>query len=121
MSDQIIKPTVGRIVHYYPGPDDPQLVEEAPLAAIVAKVWSDTCVNLTIFNPNGAVEPNPPTSITLVQPGADPPDQSGYCTWMPYQVKKQTGSESGEKAAGTQVIGGGHSSAGSSPGHGGQA
>lgn len=44
-----MKPTVGRIVHY---------VNEngEHCAAIVAKVWSDTCVNLTLFTPNGGTE-----------------------------------------------------------------
>lgn len=102
----VITPTIGRVVHYYPGPDDPTPGDDGPLAALVTAVWTDTCVNLAIFNRNGSPEPNPPTSITLVQPGVDPPLNERYCCWMPYQVKKSYGSESGEKSAGTEEIGG---------------
>lgn len=39
-----MKPTVGRIVHF---------VNESGthMAAIVTKVWTDTCVNLVVFEP----------------------------------------------------------------------
>lgn len=37
-------PTVGRIVHYFPDQDTAN-----PLAAIVTRVWSPTCVNLQVF------------------------------------------------------------------------
>lgn len=79
----MIKPTVGRVVWYYgPGikPD------EQPQAAIVARVWSDTCVNLAIFDGSGNPVPHPPTSILLVQEGAEVPSGGHYCCWMPYQI-----------------------------------
>ncbi len=93
----MIKPTVGRVVHFYRdhGAD--------PQAAIIAHVWSDTCVNLAIFDNNGKPYLNPPTPVTPVQPDAEIPDQF-YCKWMPYQIKKPTGSESREKEAGTQQV-----------------
>lgn len=80
---QTIKPTIGRVVWYYPGGHAPGA---QPLAAIVAHVWSDTCVNLAIFDANGVPLPNPPTSVLLVQPDNDLPPVGNYCTWMPYQV-----------------------------------
>ena len=48
-----MKPTIGRIVHYFPTPR--QLSEwggnqSSPLPAVVVKVWSDTCVNLKVLN-----------------------------------------------------------------------
>jgi hypothetical protein len=79
----IIPPTVGRVVWYYPpGRTPPQ----QPQAAIVAHVWSDTCVNLAIFDDNGQPVPKPPTSVLLVQEGAEVPSGGHYCTWMPYQL-----------------------------------
>lgn len=40
-----MKPTVGRIVHLN--------MPNGPLAAIVTQVFSDTIVNLCVFNANG--------------------------------------------------------------------
>lgn len=39
-----MKPTVGRIVHYYDSKS-----RNAPLAAIITAVHDDRCVNLTVF------------------------------------------------------------------------
>lgn len=93
----MITPTIGRIVHYYHG----GVVDEEPQAAIVAYVHTDRMVNLAVVNHSGFVEGH--TSILLVQPEDD--GVSGpYCRWMPYQVKKAMGSESGEKAAGVESV-----------------
>lgn len=78
----MIKPTVGRVVWYWPsGPAGTQ-----PLAAIIAHVWSDTCVNLAIFNASGAPMDTPPTSILLLQEGNERPSGGHFCEWMPYQI-----------------------------------
>lgn len=79
----MIKPTVGRVVWFYPLGSKPT---DQPLAAIVAHVWSDTCVNLAIFNANGVPMEKPPTSVFLVQEGAEVPSGGFYCAWMPYQI-----------------------------------
>lgn len=81
----VIKPTVGRVVWFYPQGSG-QSTGAQPLAAIVAHVWSDTCVNLAIFDANGKPIDKPPTSVLLVQEGTEVPSGGGYCTWMPYQV-----------------------------------
>jgi len=91
----MITPTVGRIVWFY------ATSEAEETAAMVVKVWSDCMVNLCCFDGNGCTGPR--QSVTLVQPEDERPT-GPYCTWMPYQVKKVFGSESGEKGAGTQVI-----------------
>ncbi len=78
----LIKPTIGRLVHYFPrNHGDAQ----QPLPAIIAHVWSDSCVNLAIFDSNGVPMSNPPTSVLLVQDGAERPIGCGFCEWMPYQ------------------------------------
>jgi len=79
-----IKPTPGRVVWYHPRGTD-GLIHEAgtPLAAHIARVWSDTCVNLMVIDANG--DPHSKTSVLLHQEGNPRPD-AGYAEWMPYQV-----------------------------------
>ena len=43
-----MKPTVGRIVHYRAYNNNTK--DNQPFAAIIVKVWSDTCVNLQVFD-----------------------------------------------------------------------
>lgn len=49
------KPSVGRIVHYYPSENEPHLFAEVgePVAAIITRVWTDECVNLQLFTNSG--------------------------------------------------------------------
>jgi|AMFO01.1.fsa_nt_gi hypothetical protein len=106
----MIKPTVGRVVHYYPLQHELTLGPYGvPLAALVVSVHNDNLVSLCVFGTSG--DPSPHASVPLVQPDVDenpylPPNRhrAGYCCWMPYQVKKDTGSESGEQEAGTETI-----------------
>lgn len=81
----VIKPTVGRVVWYYPSGKHPDNGDQ-PLAAIVAHVWSDSCVNLAVFGANGDPMMHPPTSNLLVQAGETMPSGGNFCCWMPYQV-----------------------------------
>lgn len=92
----MIQPTVGRVVHYH----DPSLSDQ-PLDAHIAYVHSERLINIGGFDANGV--PFSETSVTLVQPGDEVPDHP-HATWMPYQVKKDHGSESGERAAGEQAV-----------------
>lgn len=47
------KPSVGRIVHYFPSEQDTEALSngnDGPIAAIVTRVWDASgCVNLTVF------------------------------------------------------------------------
>lgn len=67
------KPTVGRIVLY-------RARDGEDMASIVTAVHDDGRVNLAVFNRNGS--PMGRTSVTLVQPGEDPP-AGHYCHWPP--------------------------------------
>lgn len=80
-----IKPTVGRVVHYWVARPSPQ---REPLAAIVCSVISDTCVNLSVFDHGG--NQSPETHVTLIQDG-DVRPESAYCEWMPYQKQVAAG------------------------------
>jgi hypothetical protein len=87
MSQVLIAPTVGRVVWFHPAANAAEAgfarpEAGTPLAAIVARVWSDTCVNLTVFDANGA--PHSRTSVLVVQDGQPVPD-GYYCEWMPFQ------------------------------------
>lgn len=76
----MIKPTIGRVVLFTPAGAKP---EDQKQAALVAHVWSDTCVNLAIFDENGAAYNK--TSVLLIQDDAPVPTGGFYCEWMPYQ------------------------------------
>ena len=91
----MITPTVGRVVWYRPRGHGEN---EQPLAAIVAHVWSDTCVNLAIFDANGSPMANPPTSVLLLQDGNERPTGGQYCEWMPFQKGQAKKTEAAEAA-----------------------
>lgn len=79
----MIKPTVGRVVWYHPPFTADSRTNEETLAAIICHVWSDTCVNLAVFDANGTASNQ--TSVFLYQGDSDRPS-SFYCEWMPYQL-----------------------------------
>ena len=77
-----LKPTLGRIVWFKSkNPDDlGNGAEEVP--AIITRVWSDTCINCTVFR-----DCNTPMSATSVSMADDFEDSGQYQAWrwMPYQ------------------------------------
>lgn len=84
MSD-VITPTPGRVVWYYPTEHDGiGRLNGQPLAAIVAGVHNDNLVNLAVFDAYGNTQTR--GSVHLVQPGEATPDHA-HAAWMPYQVK----------------------------------
>jgi hypothetical protein len=96
----IIKPSIGRVVWYYPSTNVAEIGfarpdEGTPLAAIIARVWSDSMLNLTVFDANGA--PHSRTSVPLIQDGQATPQHHGHCEWMPFQ-KGQANAQEAAKA-----------------------
>jgi len=94
----MIKPTVGRVVWYYPSAEEmthglPMVGTE--LAAIIAHVYDDTIVNLMVIDSNG--NPHSRQSVHLDQ--HDQRDDAGaYCRWMPYQKGQAAKTEQLERA-----------------------
>lgn len=64
--------------------DFPMVMGDQPLDATVVYVWGDRMVNLMVLDHNG--NQFIATSVTLVQPGEEPPAVGIYAQWMPYQV-----------------------------------
>ncbi|MNQ98437.1 hypothetical protein D3C85_1141270 [compost metagenome] len=83
----MIHPTVGRVLWYWPTPEDAAagraVNEGQPFAATVAFVHSPRMINLALVDHNGS--PFGKTSVTLLQDGDVVRDKAGYAEWMPYQ------------------------------------
>ena len=97
-----IKPTVGRVVWFYPPTNSAQggfayPREGQPLAAVIAHVHSDVMLNLTVFDANGV--PHGRTSVPLLADGGVPPVSGYYAAWMPYQKGQAAKTEELERAA----------------------
>lgn len=77
-----MKPTVGRIVLFRSKNPDDLGNGAIEVPAIVTRVWSDTCINCTVFRDNAA--PLSATSVSMT----DDFDAGGHhqaWRWMPYQ------------------------------------
>jgi len=88
----MIKPTIGRIVHFHPGHDHPGFVSmvEGVHAAIICDVHSDTRVTLCVFDSNGIPYQADNAYLLSDEPSADIPmavvtGEAGYAEWMDYQ------------------------------------
>lgn len=80
----MIKPTVGRIVWFYPASGDSQFPPGGPYAAIVTWVHSDHLISICAFDGSG--NPYGKRSIHLKQDeDKNPAPEGAYCAWMPYQ------------------------------------
>lgn len=89
----MIKPTIGRVVWFYPA-GHPE--GEQPHAALIAYVWDDTRVNLAAHDANGNAYGV--TSVLLIQDDGAVPSGGFYATWMPYQVGQAKAQELGAPA-----------------------
>lgn len=77
----MIKPTVGRVVLYWPTVNERAFHHVQPFAAQIAHVWGDDVVNLSIIDECGKQFSR--DSVRLAQ-GREARD--GECGWMPYQI-----------------------------------
>ena len=89
-----MKPSIGRVVWYYPANFDADLHQ--PWPALIAQVNADNDINVGGFRNDGT--PFNDSCVPLLLPDAKTPAQGPFCTWMPYQV-----SAAAEAAAKTAV------------------
>lgn len=93
----MIKPSVGRIVWFF---DELRKPNDQPLAAMITHVFHDRCVNLAIFEANGNVRVDPPTSVQLLQDDDEAPGLNWYfCQWMPFQTAQASKTSRGKNRA----------------------
>lgn len=94
----MIKPTIGRVVHYRPNG-----IAGVVCAALITAVHSDTCINLRAFHADGT--DSAPASIDLVQDDNYPTDGRPFAEWMPYQIGQAAKTEQviAEAAAATET------------------
>jgi ribulose-5-phosphate 4-epimerase/fuculose-1-phosphate aldolase len=89
----MIKPTIGRVMWYWPRKD---YRGDQPWAAIVTYVHSDNMVNLTTYNADG--HNIPASSVPVVQDGSPfLAGDSPYVEWMPYQIGQAKKHEAEDK------------------------
>jgi hypothetical protein len=99
----IIKPTVGRVLWYWPSTQDIEAGmfaypgSDQPFTAQVVFVHSDRMVNLIITDHGGGAHEK--RSVTLLQAGDSVRDNAGYAEWMPYQQGQAAKSEAAEAKA----------------------
>lgn len=79
----MIKPTIGRVVLYWPPIPEGGTQRDQPLPALVSYVWSDTCINIGGFDGNGI--PFHATSVYLLPSDSELRPSSQFAEWMPYQ------------------------------------
>lgn len=78
----MIKPTIGRVVWYWPSAQAAAIIDAQPYAALVVCVHNEYSVNLAVFDRNGDLRPA--QRVPLSQHG-EVPNEGPYCEWMPYQ------------------------------------
>lgn len=89
---QIIVPTVGRVVWYWPrGERQP---DQQPWLAHICYVNGDGTVNLLTADRWGV--PHPKVNVRLVQDGETPPSPEHYCEFMPFQKGQAARTEAAE-------------------------
>lgn len=92
----MIKPTIGRVVWYWPKQNARDI---QPMAAMVTWVHSDTLVNLVVFDSEGHSYSR--VEIPLSQDETTKPVEE-FCEWMPYQKGQAAKTEEIEKKLGGQ-------------------
>ena len=97
----MIKPSVGRVVLFHPSAyfAVARAAPGEPLPALVARVWSDTMINVGGFDANGGTFAA--SSVRLCQTDEDVAQAKSegisYAEWMPYQKGQAAKTEAVEK------------------------
>lgn len=97
----MIKPTNGRVVLFTPGPHFAGAHDRGvSLAALIAHVHGERCVNLAVFDSNGGHHAF--TSVPLLQDDDPAPEGGYYAEWMPYQKGQAAKTEQLEQKLASQ-------------------
>lgn len=90
----MIKPTIGRELHYYPAPDEKMATVDPsqPFPAKLCFVHSDTRINISVFDHFGN-GPYGKQEVLLVQDDDARIPIRPYACWMPYQKAVQAGAQ----------------------------
>lgn len=90
----MIKPTIGRVMWYWPTKQSAEVEGYQAYAALVVFVHNDQLVNLAVFDRNGDCRSR--TNVPLFQAGVgeERPDEP-HCEWMPLQKGQAAKVESG--------------------------
>lgn len=85
----MISPTVGRNVWYHPGGDEAGTIAKGQhLAAIIADVKSDRCVNLMVIDSYG--QPSSRLDVQLLQDDDVAPVGVSFAEWQSFQKEQAT-------------------------------
>lgn len=85
----MIKPTIGRVVWFHPADFEMSAIQvghamvrhsDQPFEAHVVHVWSDTCVNLVVFDHDGNAHKRSSVPINIDNMGHP---TGSYAEWMP--------------------------------------
>lgn len=84
----MIKPEVGRVILFWPGPQTPGICHDfkKPYSGRIAYPWNDRMINVEYIDHNGTHHRT--TSVQLLQDNDPKPDGVPFATWMPYQVEQ---------------------------------
>lgn len=83
------KPTVGRVVHFYPADEAKPDEKGQPYPAIITHVWGDSTVNLAVQDDGSFMLSNThPTSVKLLGEDEQRPAVGSWCEWPPVPSKK---------------------------------
>ena len=78
MDKRPMKPTLGRIVHYTFPAGEQSESQSRTVPAIIVAVWSDTCVNLRVFQDSAA---NPIWQSSVCERDAGNEAHGNYWEW----------------------------------------
>lgn len=90
------KPTVGRIVHYYPSTADTTKKDGQPYPAVITHVFDDECVNLHVFSDGTFGTPDGNKTPTSVTKWNGEPDPASCWAWPPIHPKPGVSAQVGK-------------------------
>lgn len=107
----MIKPTIGRVVWFWPKYNPEEYPDQQPYSAQIAYVWSDSLINIGYLDRYGVASS---ATIVYLWNGEGDRPACPHCEWMPYQqgqAKKEAEASAlalGAAARSAGLVGGGY-------------